>query len=63
MKHYIVWNEGKTEGFVTTSPCLAYEVRKSADSNCTDENGDPSPVAVAFCNRWWEDDCTIEEKQ
>lgn len=61
MKYFIVWNEGKTEGFVTPDGQLAYEVRKSSDTNCFDENGNRSDVAVAFCDRWYNDNCTIEE--
>lgn len=60
MKYYIVWNEEKTEGFITSSQSLAYDVRKSSDDNCYDESGDHSPVAEAFCNRWLWDNCTIE---
>lgn len=63
MKYYIVWNEAKTEGFVTTDKQLAYEVRKGSDSNCFDEKGIPSEIAVAFCLRWCEDNCTIEVKE
>jgi hypothetical protein len=61
--YYIVWNGSKTEGFITADHPLAYEVRKSAASNCYDTDGNPSPVGVAFCERWWEDNCTIEEIQ
>lgn len=61
MKAYIVWNESKTEGFVTTDRQLAYEARKGAESNCSDENGRRSLVAVEFANYWINDNCTIEE--
>lgn len=60
MKYFIVWNEAKTEGFATTDEQLAYEVRKSSDTNCYTKDGDPSVVAMAFCDRWHEDACTIE---
>ena len=60
MTYYIVWNEAKTEGFVTTDKQLAYEVRKSASENCYDQNGKLSNVAVAFCDEWFEDNCIIE---
>ena len=60
-KYWIVWNGDKTEGFVTTDHQLAYEVRKSAESNCFDENGRRSIVGQAFCEAWGEDDCTMEE--
>lgn len=59
-RHFIVWNHDKTEGFVTTDQQLAYEVRKSADSNCWTADGEYSPVGVAFCNRWGNEDCTME---
>lgn len=58
---WVVWNEARTEGFVTTDQKLAYEVRKSASSNCYDAEGNRSDVAVAFCERWSADNCTIEE--
>ncbi len=59
--HYIVWNENKTEGFVTNDPGLAYEVRKSAESNCYYENGDgDATVAKEFCNKWGAGTCTME---
>jgi hypothetical protein len=58
--YHIVWNESKTEGFVTTDGQLAYEVRKGADTNCCTEDGEPAPVAVAFIHRWIDDSCTIE---
>lgn len=61
MKAYIVWNQARNEGFVTTDAQLAYEVRKSSESNCFDENGRLSTVGQAFCNAWWEDNCTIQE--
>lgn len=61
MKRYIVWNETKTEGFITFDAQLAYEVRKSSDTNCFDEFGNHSAVGVAFCERWFNDNCTIEE--
>lgn len=61
MKYYIVWNAGKTEGFVTNDKGLAYEVRKSAESNCYTKDGERSKVAQEFCNSWCNDDCTIEE--
>jgi hypothetical protein len=60
MTYYIVWNQDKTEGFVTTDYGLAYEVRKSADTNCCGSDGNQSTVAVAFCERWCDDACTIE---
>lgn len=60
MTYYIVWNESKTEGFVTSDKQLAYEVRKSSSTNCYDIDGNPSLVAVTFCETWYEDNCTIE---
>jgi hypothetical protein len=61
MSHFIVWNKDKTEGFATVDQALAYEVRKSADTNCFTQGGEYSPVAVAFCDRWGDEDCTTEE--
>jgi hypothetical protein len=58
--YYIVWNAARTEGFVTTDHALAYEVRKSASSNCSTSWGGQSEVAKAFCERWYLDVCTIE---
>lgn len=60
MKYYIVWNESNTEGFVTFDEQLAYEVRKSAYSNCFDINGRFHPVAKTFCEEWGYQNCTIE---
>lgn len=57
---YIVWNEAKTEGFVTKDRQLAYEVRKGADSNCYDEDGNRSDVGIAFIERWGNENCTTE---
>lgn len=61
MLYFIVWNESKTEGFITTDEQLAYEVRKSAYSNCVDKEGRHSPVAEAFCDYWYEDNCSIQQ--
>lgn len=61
MKAFIVWNEAKTEGFVTTEAQLAYEVRKGSDSNCYTEEGRRSTVGAEFCEAWLDDNCTIEE--
>ena len=61
MTYWIVWNNAKTEGFATTDQQLAYEVRKSSDTNCFNANGERSNVAVEFCNQWGGEDCTTEE--
>lgn len=58
--HWVVWNADKSEGFVTNDAGLAYEVRKSATTNCFREDGTPSPVGQAFAERWGDDDCTQE---
>jgi len=60
--YYIVWNESKTIGFITTEYQLAYEARKGSDSNCYDENGIVSKIAKAFCEATINDNCTIEVK-
>lgn len=61
MKAFIVWNESKTEGFVTTDKGLAYEIRKGAISNAYTENGDCSYIGIAFAMRYLHDNCTSEE--
>jgi hypothetical protein len=61
MKIYLVWNEEKTEGFFTTDQGVAYEARKSADTNCYDQNGKRSDLAIAFCNIHGEGNCTMQE--
>lgn len=58
--HTVVWNADKTEGFVTIDRQLAYEVRKSADTNCYDADGRRSDVGIAFCEAWGDQDCTME---
>ena len=58
--YWIVWNADKTEGFITEDQQLAYEVRKSSDTNCFDYNGRRSDVAIAFCGAWGDQDCTME---
>lgn len=61
-KLYIVWNNDKTEGFVTLDYGLAYEARKGSDTNCYNNITDKqSLLAVAFCDITGEEDCTIEE--
>jgi hypothetical protein len=59
-EHYVVWNGAKTEGFATDDKQLAYEVRKSAASNCYDAQGVFSLSAATFCEKWAQDDCTIQ---
>lgn len=54
---WIVFNEARTEGFVTNDEQLAYEVRKSSGTNCYDMAGEHSPVGAAFCERWAQDNC------
>lgn len=58
--HTVVWNADKTEGFVTIDRQLAYQVRKSADTNCFDADGRRSDVGIAFCDAWGDQDCTME---
>lgn len=59
--YHIVWNEAKTEGFVTTDGQLAYEVRKGAVDNCYNgELEEQSVVGIAFAEKWVDDNCTIE---
>ncbi|MGX7874418.1 hypothetical protein ACVDG5_018150 [Mesorhizobium sp. ORM6] len=60
MTRYIVWNEAKTEGYVTVDKQLAYEARKGVSTNCYDADGNLSKVAVAFCDSLTDDTCTIE---
>jgi len=59
MAYWMVLNNAKTEGFITTDQQLAYEVRKGADSNCFSEEGRRCNAAVEFCERWsHHQDCT-----
>jgi hypothetical protein len=61
-KVYIVWNNDKTEGFVTLDEGLAYEARKGAKSNCYYEDGTCSKLAQKFCKIYSEvEDCDTEE--
>jgi hypothetical protein len=61
MKIYLVWNQEKTEGFFTTDEGVAYEARKSSDTNCYDKNGNRSDLAIAFCNIHGTGNCTTQE--
>jgi hypothetical protein len=59
---YIVWNNSRTEGFVTTDASIAYEARKGSDSNCYNEDGVPSELAKSFCEIYSsEEECEIQE--
>lgn len=61
MKGFLVLNEDKTEGFFTTNEALAYEVRKSAESNCfNSETGEWSSVGAKFCDTWSQDSCSTQ---
>jgi len=61
-KVYIVWNNDRTEGFVTADEQMAYEARKGAISNCYSSEGIKSELATRFCEVYSEEeDCTIEE--
>ena len=57
---YIAWNGARTQGFATTEYQLAYEARKGSDSNCFDQDGNRSDLAVTFCDVTSDEDCTIE---
>ena len=57
---YIAWNEARTQGFATTDYQLAYEARKGSDSNCFDQDGRRSDLAVTFCDVTGDENCTIE---
>jgi hypothetical protein len=59
-KFYVAWNEAKTQGFATTDQQLAYEARKGSDTNCFDENGVRSDIAIAFCGATGDENCTIQ---
>lgn len=62
MKAYIVWNDAKTEGYITFDYQVAYEARKGADSNCFDIEGNQMKLAQAFCEVISsEQNCTIQE--
>lgn len=58
--YFIVWNDAKTEGFVTTDGQLAYEVRKGSSSNCYDAEGRRSDLGKAMIEHWGDDTCSIE---
>lgn len=47
---YIVWNDARTEGYVTFDKQVAYEARKGAESNCFDQDGTQMKLAQAFCD-------------
>lgn len=49
---FIVWNKDRSEGFVTSDPQLAYEVRKCATTNCYTEEGHFSVVGQVFAEAW-----------
>ncbi len=57
---YIVWNEARNEGYVTFDRQVAYEARKSAGSNCFDEDGTQMHLAQAFCKVTGEQNCTVQ---
>lgn len=60
--YFIVWNEHKTEGFITTDEQIAYEVRKGSDSNCFDVDGNESKLGRNFCHLYsCYEDCTIQK--
>lgn len=60
MKHWIVLNYAKTEGFATDDEQLAYEVRKGSDTNCCTAEGRRCNMAIEFCERYsWHEDCTM----
>lgn len=61
--YFIVWNDAKTEGFITDDHQLAYETRKGSDTNCYTGDGRQCNTAIAFIGDWEEDSCTIEEVQ
>lgn len=58
---YIVWNEARNEGYLTFDKGVAYEARKSAGSNCFDQDGTQMHLAQAFCELTGEENCTIQE--
>lgn len=58
-RYFIVWNQNKTIGFITSDPSLAYEARKGSDSNCYDENGNKCNTAIGFCEDTLDDNCKI----
>lgn len=60
MQIYIVWDEKQSEGFATTDAHLAYEVRKSSDTNCYHLDGTFSKTGAFFCNEKFEQNCTIQ---
>lgn len=63
MKVYIVWNEHKSEGYVTADYQVAYEARKSATSNMFNANGEWQPLGAAFGSIFYQDNCVLEEHE
>jgi hypothetical protein len=61
MKFWIVWNEAKTEGFITNEHQLAYEIRKGSDGNCYREDGSRARTGAEFIDEFFDDNCTIQE--
>ena len=61
--YFIVWNDAKTEGFITDDHQLAYETCKGSDTNCYTGDGRQCNTAIAFIGDWEEDSCIIEEVQ
>lgn len=58
---YIVWNNTRTEGYVTFDKGVAYEARKGAESNCFDADGTQMKLAQAFCEVYSaREDATIQ---
>lgn len=60
-KLYIVWNNHKSEGYVTDDYQMAYEARKSATSNMFNAQGEWQPLGAAFGSIFYQDDCAIQE--
>lgn len=58
---FIVWNEARTEGYVTFDWQVAYEARKGAGSNCFDQDGTQMHLAQAFCEVTDMDNCTVQQ--
>ena len=58
---FVVWNEARTEGYVTFDKQVAYEARKGAESNCFDSNGTQMHLAQAFCEVTGIQNCTVQK--
>lgn len=58
---WVVWNEARNEGFVTTDQPLAHAVCNFPAIHCRDSEGNFSELGAKFSEQYGNDNCTIEE--